>query len=199
MLLGILVIPYAVEIVTAITIIIIGAILAIYLSILKRNGWIGKPSNYRCPNPKCKKIFQTPLKVKDFSNKNETHLACPECGYDLGSSKNEKSLKEITLESKPEPKTKDSAPKPIEPKTSTTNNGITEPKPIKTAPPIVELKENRTPKQINKNSSSKQKLDAKKDKPAGCNHFFGYLGTLPKDTETPDECYSCARLIECFK
>ena len=151
------------------------------------------------PKPSMPKNIPNTFKSQRFFKQKNVHLACPECGYDLGSTKSEKSLKEITLESKPEPKTKDSAPKPIEPKTSTTNNDITEPKPIKTAPPIVELKENRTPKQINKNSSSKQKLDAKKDKPAGCNHFFGYLGTLPKDTETPDECYSCARLIECFK
>jgi DNA-directed RNA polymerase subunit RPC12/RpoP len=34
------------------------------------------------------------LKVKDYSTKKETHLACPECGYDLGYSNNEKTLKQ---------------------------------------------------------------------------------------------------------
>ncbi len=137
-------IPYAVEIVTAITIILIVAILAVYLSILKKNGWIGEPSNYRCPNPQCEKIFQTPLKVKDFSNKKEVHLACPECGYDLGSLNGKKGLKEITLQSKPEVKIQDSTSKRIETEVSTTNNGSKEPNALKAAAPIVESKKNET-------------------------------------------------------
>ena len=37
-------IPYQVEIFTAITIVLVGAILTVYLSILKKNGWIGSIS-----------------------------------------------------------------------------------------------------------------------------------------------------------
>lgn len=119
-------IPFEVGLVTAITIVLIVAILAVYLSILKKNGWIGKASNYRCPNPQCRKIFQVPMKVKDFSTKKEVGLACPECGYDLGSLEGEKGLKETTLQSEPELKIKDSVSKPIEAGDSTVNGGIKE-------------------------------------------------------------------------
>ncbi len=106
-------IPATTEIVTAITIVLIVAILAVYLLILKRNGWIGETSNYRCPNPQCQKIFQEPVRVKDFSNKKQVGLACPECGFDLGSLDDKKGLKETTLQNKPELKIQDSTPKPI--------------------------------------------------------------------------------------
>jgi hypothetical protein len=72
------------------------------LLILKKNGWIGEASNYRCPNPQCRKIFQVPLKVKDFSTKKVVGLACPECGYDLGPLNAGKGLNEPAVQCKPE-------------------------------------------------------------------------------------------------
>jgi hypothetical protein len=192
------VIPSAVGIVTAITIILIGAIVTVYLSILKRNGWIGNTSNYRCPNPQCRKIFQTPMKVKDLSKKSEAHLACPECGFDLGLLNAEKSL-EIAIESKQELK-KESVSKPIEKQVPVTKDTVKEVNALENPSITIEPKQNTSPQKINKKSIPKQKeADPKKDRPAGCNYHFGYLGSLPKGTETPDECYSCTRLIECFK
>jgi hypothetical protein len=196
---GVLPIQYVVEIVIAIDVTLISAILIVDLLILKNNGWIGKTSNYRCPNPRCQKIFQKPLRVKNFLNKKEIRLACPECGYDLGSLKDERSLKEIALQSKPELKTKDSASTPTDAKVSKTNNGNKEPKALRTTSPIAESKQ-RGPQETNRSLILKQKMDAaKKDRSDGCSHYFGYLSALPKGTKTPDECYSCARLIECYK
>jgi hypothetical protein len=170
----------------------------VYISILKKNGWIGKASHYRCPNPQCRKIFQTPVKVKDLSKKNENHLACPECGFDLGLLNSEKGL-EIAIESKQEPK-KESASKPIEKQVLVTKDAVKEVKALEEPSPTLESKQNASPQKINKKLTPKQKEnDPKKDRPAGCNYHFGYLGTLPKGTKTPDECYSCTRLIECFK
>ena len=34
-------------------------------------------------------------------------------------------------------------------------------------------------------------------KPNGCGHFVGYLKTLPKGTQTPEECFVCPSLIKC--
>ncbi len=192
-------IPQAIDTITAITIILIVAILAVYLSILKKYGWIGEPSNYRCPNPQCEKVFQTPLKVKDFSNKKEVHLACPECGYDLGSLNSKKSLKEITLQSKPEVKIQESTSKPVETQGSTTNNSSKEPNALRTTAPIVEPKKKETSPETD-HSCLKPKLDdLKKDGPECCNHYFGYLGGIQKGAETLDECYFCPRLLECCK
>jgi hypothetical protein len=243
------VVQYIVEIVTAITIFLVVVILAIYLSILKKNGWIGEPSNYRCPNPECKKIFQSPLKVKDYSTKKVAHLACPECGYDLGSSNNGKALNEIAFETKPKQKTNELSAALVQKSALITNKESEKPEIAKTDSMVIEpnrgksaqldsrsleayvlesqrileaknstltpidnkvtltqknkifdddsLKvrpnENKKPQEINPEKTAV----VKKDKPAGCKHFLGYLWTLSNGATTPDECYVCPDLIEC--
>jgi DNA-directed RNA polymerase subunit RPC12/RpoP len=114
------------------------------LSILKKNGWIGEASNYRCPNPQCRKIFQAPIKVKDFSTGKEVGFACPECGYDLGPLKGGKGLEETTLRSEPELKIKDSVSKPIEAGNLTVDGGIKEPKAPVATHPTLESEKNPT-------------------------------------------------------
>ena len=153
----ILLIPYQFEIFTAITIILVGAILTVYLSILKKNGWIGS----------------IPI-GKSFA----------------------RGSKENDPPSKPESKTQNSTALHIETKAPTaTIKENKEPKALKTAAPTVKSKENKSPEKINR-----KKADApKQDRPAGCNHHFSYLWTLPKGTNTPDECYCCTRLIDCYK
>lgn len=44
-----------------------------------------------------------------------------------------------------------------------------------------------------------QKSSKARDVPRRCNHHFGYLRSIEKDAEIPDECYSCGKLIQCFK
>ena len=141
---------------TAITIVSIAAILAVYLLVLKRNGWIGKTS----------------------------------IGKSFG-----RGSKENASQSKPESKTQNSTALHIETKVPTTNKESQEPKTLKTAAPTVKPKENKSPEKIN----HKKVDDLKHDRPAGCNHYFSYLWTLPKGTITPDECYCCTRLIDCYK
>jgi hypothetical protein len=193
-------IPYAVEIVTAITITLIGVILTVYLSILKKNGWIGKTSNYRCPNPQCKSLFQKPIRVKDFSTQKEVSFACPECGYNLGSINGEVNLQEITLESEPEIKIKDVMP--IDNKIIVANNGTEEPKIVKTSTALANSKGN-LPEADNSFSLKDKFTELKKDRPVGCKNYFGYLGTLPDGAKvpemTPDVCYSCSKLVDCYR
>jgi hypothetical protein len=50
-----------------------------------------------------------------------------------------------------------------------------------------------------KNENHKNSGFNKKDVPEGCNNFFGYLEALPIGASTPDECFACARLINCHK
>jgi hypothetical protein len=140
----ILLIPYQFEIFTAITIILVGAILTVYLLALKKNGWIGKTS------------IETGLK------------------YNI-------------LQSKPELKTQELAPMAVETKVAITKQETKETETsIETDVPIVKSQENK-------------KVQRKNHKPEGCNHYFSYLWSLPKGTETPDECYCCIKLIDCFK
>jgi hypothetical protein len=102
----------ATETVTIIAILIICAILAIYLAILKRNGWLGGSDKfYRCPNPECKKIFRTPAKVKDLSESHtRIHYACPECGTDIEPYLKTGAFHKTSTEAAP---TQQATPKPI--------------------------------------------------------------------------------------
>jgi hypothetical protein len=134
--------PFEVDLVTAITIVLIGVILTIYLLILKKNGWIGEASNYRCPNPQCRKIFQVPMKVKDFSTKKVVGLACPECGYDLGSLNVGKGSNEPAVQCKPELEIRDSVSILIGAAGPRVNGGVKEPKPPVAAHPTFESEKN---------------------------------------------------------
>ena len=241
------------EIVTII-IIVIAVIVTIYLSLLKKNGWIGNVSNYRCPNPECKRIFHSPMKVKDYSNKQITRIACPECGYDLGSSEDAKAVMENIIENKAEPDPQEASAS-IESQVSETkieNDGTEK---IKQDPPTVKTSQERIPLKNHQESKEsildrkieieaktassviepgtliaikdseetkglegependkllkqsknfkkvnlKKRAGVKNEKPPGCINYFGYLWTLPRGSTTPDECYACSRLIDCYK
>lgn len=244
----------AVDIVTSLAIISIAAILTVYTLILKKNGWIGKTSNYRCPNPECKKIFHSPLKVKDYSSKKIAKFACPECGCDLGPSKDAKLIMENNIENKTEAEPQNS-PDIFENKILETKMENEETETIKQDSPTVETIQNRIPlkehqkskevilerkidieaslastliepetfitlkhsektksladtsenyKSLNesknfKKVNRKKMSGVKKEKPIGCNNYFGYLCIRPKGGATPDECYACAKLIDCYK
>lgn len=71
--------------ITIVAVALISLIFILYLVVLKKNGWLGRKSNfYRCPNQECKKIFQKPIELKDLSmNPPRTYPACPECGANL--------------------------------------------------------------------------------------------------------------------
>jgi hypothetical protein len=77
---------FIVEVATVLTVAIICVILAVYLSVLKKNGWLGSSGSkfYRCPNPECKGIFQKPIELKDLSETPaRVYPACPHCGINL--------------------------------------------------------------------------------------------------------------------
>lgn len=108
-------VPYLAEIVT---ITAIAAILAVYLILLRKNGWLGGGASdlYRCPNQHCKRVFQNPVEMKDLSEEPvRVYPACPHCGNDLGpllESLDEKSkgYKPAVRPQKPQAQTKASAP-----------------------------------------------------------------------------------------
>jgi hypothetical protein len=80
--------PYTFEAVTAITITGISVIIAIYIVVLKKRGWLKEEpppqSFFLCSNPKCEKIFQKPMKLTVLSETPpREHSACPHCGVVL--------------------------------------------------------------------------------------------------------------------
>lgn len=145
-------IPFGTEVATVITIVLIGAILNGYVSILKRNGWIGKPSV-------------------------------------------ETGIKGSFGKSRPELKTQNPQALLIETKATTPNQENEESKVPKTDASTDSLKETKATQR----KKPKKTEAPKQNKPSGCNHNFGYLSTLPKMTATPEECYFCTKLLECYK
>ena len=168
--------PYTFEIVTALTIIVIGLIVVLYFLVLKRKGWLTENSNeshYRCPNQECRKIFQKPIVLTDLSqNAPRVYSACPHCGFDL----------EMASPSAVGKKTKMTFKIPRSPEES-----------------VVTVKTSEKPtaaKDIQKlPTASTKPLQAR---PPGCSHFFGYLRKIPKNTLIPDDCYSCPKMVECI-
>ena len=147
-------IPYQFEIVTAITAILVGAILTTYILVLKKNGWIGKTS------------------IKTGLNNHIRHSSPESKTQELSSMVEETKVAFIKQEAK---------------KVNETT--------IEINVPIVKSQENKKAKK--KNHKKTDTLE--KERPTGCNHYFGYLWTLPKGTMTPDECYCCTKLIDCYK
>ena len=211
------------NIVITTTVVLIAAILTIYLTVLRKSGWIGGNTHYRCPNPQCEKIFDKPVKVKDYSNKKLVRIACPDCGFDLGSDKDEKLLKQIEIEKntkmirdslpaettieKPEIATIDNSNEPTAIKSEAPTPTIQAPSIINSSQEVnfsdteisSKSKENRITPKKNEKAVTKRKKNVKQEKPDGCNNNFGYLASLSKVTATPDECYSCNKLLDCRK
>jgi len=164
--------PYTFEVVTAITLAVIGIILALYFIVLKRKGWLREDSQrsyYRCPNPECKKIFEKPVELTDLSGENPTrlHSACPHCGFNL------ETVSPVGTSKKVEKAVKT----PFHPE---------EPPGHVEASKIIKGKQPSPPS---------KSLQAR---PPECRHFFGYLKKIPKNTQIPDECFGCPRMVDCL-
>jgi hypothetical protein len=156
------------EVVTVITVVVIGVILALYLIILRKNGWLGGNSDfYRCPNLKCKGIFQKPIELKDLSETPaRVYPACPECGVDLESifpSRVEKVEIKKVKEAK-RPQNLDSKPMKMTPVQGT----------------------------------QKRKEPTKVSDDLRCDRYFGYLGQRYKKEDIPENCLGCPRITDCM-
>ena len=180
-----------VEIVTVVTIALISVIFAVYLMILRKNGWLGGKSDfYRCANKECKKIFKKPIELKDLSeNPPRIYPACPECGADLnfffGSStvKTAKTKKKTLIhQKKPEIKSikkkveikRAEAPNQHESKVSIPREKVAAPNPI----------------------ANKKKVRATDY--SDCKYYFGYLASREKQKEIPETCLECPRSLDCM-
>jgi len=174
------------EIVTILTIAVIGTILVLYIIVLKRQGWLKRSAvetHFLCPNPKCRKPFAQPVLLADLSKTPpESHPACPHCGLDLntipyfkeGKGFDFRNTQGVPLFRKPIERSQLS-------KRETPKTGVVTEKPK----PASALKF-----QGEKKPSRKESRD--------CPHFFGYVRNLPKNTPIPDGCLGCPWIVECL-
>ena len=147
-----------------------------------------------------KNLLQKTGENKNFlsTTGNEVVMSKPEPSADI--LRDKRPLGKMLLQSKIELKASCSTPKMTENKIFVANNFSDEQKMEETSIPAIKLKENDNLQKMNHESFIKQEvINSEKEVPEGCNHYFGYLWSLPKGTATPDECYCCLKLIDCLK
>ncbi len=206
------------EIVTAITVGSIGAIILLYFIVLKRKGWLTEETksvtSYLCPNPQCRKVFEEPIKLTDLSQKPpRVFLGCPHCGIDM---------EKIPAISAEKAKTEDhdiplikpvingtqktQPPQPVQPANKNTLDvksvSVQDPPspPILQMPPQAKSPPKPLPQTLTKTAEINHKPDQKKNSESlkACKHYLGYVKTLPKSTPIPDECMWCTSIVKCL-
>lgn len=215
------------DLITAVTISGILAILVLYIIVVYKKGWLKRnsvESHFLCPNPKCRKIFTEPVWLTDLSKTPpESYPACPNCSINLNV------IPFFSAQKSPRLKSTQATPpsfkefkKPIE-RTQTIQREETPERPIA----VQEVSEPTFPADISKGLKKPAALpdskpqvqtpetrDEKPSKPVekpklqegkkpypssrDCPHFFGYVRSLPKNTPIPDECLGCPWIVECL-
>jgi len=215
------------DLITAVTISGILAILMLYIIVVYKKGWLRRnsvESHFLCPNQKCRRIFNEPVWLTDLSRTPpESYPACPHCGINLNI------IPLFSPKKSPPPKSIQEAhpsikefKKPIETTSMIKRETSPEKPPIvrevsKPAFPSDVYKDLRKPvvqtesksmvetfekegETLSKPIEERKAHEEKKPSPStrDCPHFFGYVRSLPKNTPIPDECLGCSWLVECL-
>ncbi|HLN46024.1 MAG: hypothetical protein ACM3WQ_00280 [Chloroflexota bacterium] len=181
---------YTIQSVTVLAIIVISIILAIYLVILKRMGWLDRSNQfYRCPNQECKKLFQKPAEVKDLSQvPSRIYYACPECGTDLKPYLTSNSTKKTEIKTKPTSNQNVPQTESLERKIGTKQ--YTEPKQVPKKEQPIKMNPNLNLTIIQNSRQSTSRLD--------CRYYFGYLSSRGKHEVVPELCLECSKCLDCM-
>lgn len=215
------------DVITALTISGILAILVLYILVVYKKGWLKRnsiESHFLCPNLKCKKIFTEPVWLTDLSRTPpESYPACPHCGINLNvipffnapKSHAVKSAHE-TAPSLKEFKRPIGRMQPIQTQTTTEESDVIEEVAESDFPIEVSQSSKKSAGSANakslvhfleddnepsSKSVEKPRMEVEKKPSPGsreCPHSFGYVRSLPKNTPIPDECLGCSWLVECL-
>jgi len=209
------------DLLTGLTISGILAILAIYLVVVYKKGWLKKESKteqayYLCPNQKCKRVFQKPVWLTDLSKTPPaSYQACPHCGLNIQTIASPSSLANPVSDTVRRP-----PPSPV--KVRERRDRLPFIKKASAAAKAESGRELRSPdaqavvpsnppkplfhfpkirKGTSQESSEVPRKSADKgsqESPKKCSHYFGYVRTLPKNTPIPDECLWCPSIVDCL-
>ncbi len=213
------------DLLTILTVSGILAILAIYVIVVYKKGWLKVESKvdqayYLCPDQKCRKVFQKPVWLTDLSSTPpESYQACPHCGMKV-----EAILPSSLTMTTPE-RTKppvgagevgslqaglrlakremisDSSESSYESKPElqkSASANLQKSKSKQTPKPLFRFR--KVQKDTQKPPESPKNSETKNsiESQRKCSHFFGYVKTLPKNTPIPDECLWCPSIIDCL-
>jgi len=97
------------DLIAGITVAGILVILAVYIVIVYKKGWLKKESRtdqqyYLCPNQKCKRVFKKPVWLTDLSTTPpESYQACPHCGINIQATASPRLAASDTAQAAPKP------------------------------------------------------------------------------------------------
>jgi len=216
------------DLLTALTVSGILAILAIYVIVVYKKGWLKRESKtdqayYLCPSQKCRRVFKKPVWLTDLSRTPpESYQACPHCGMNvqavssglLATAMSEAAAKPSIAAGEvrsSQDRLRFTRREVIAAK-SEQGSELTKPS-LQTSGPKSQPKSED--EQVHKPLfQSPQIRNEAQQKPLGspkrngekssvesqrkCSHFFGYVKTLPKNTPIPDECLWCPSIVDCL-
>jgi hypothetical protein len=216
------------DLLTMLTVSGILAILAIYVIVVYKKGWLKRESKtdqayYLCPSQKCRRVFKKPVWLTDLSKTPpESYQACPHCGMNVQTTSLSSPVT-AQLETAPKsPLTKGDIRNPqdglhftrreavtAEPEQSSELTELSSRSNGSRSPPRSEAeKADRPFFQLPHIRKEPQQKPSKPPKGSGeegslesqrkCSHFFGYVRTLPKNTPIPDECLWCPSIVDCL-
>jgi len=215
------------DLLTALAVSGIAAILAIYVIVVYKKGWLKRESKadqayYLCPSQKCRRVFKKPVWLTDLSHTPpESYQACPHCGMNIqvvSPNSLATAMSEATMRpsvSANEDANSQDRPRFARREVTTDKPSLSsepEPSPQTSIPSSrqeTESKQTHKPlfqfPQIRKETQQKPQESLKKSGEKGsfesqrkCSHFFGYVKTLPKNTPIPDECLWCPSIVDCL-
>ena len=206
----------------------IAAILAIYVIVVYKKGWLKRESRtdqayYLCPSQKCRRVFKKPVWLTDLSRTPpESYQACPHCGMNVQAA-SPSSLATATSETAyklPIPQNeirnaqdglhftrreaaaaKSEQSSELAEPSLRTSSSKSQPKSEgeKVDRPLFQLPQIRKEAQQKKSKSPKGSgEEGSLESQRKCSHFFGYVKTLPKNTPIPDECLWCPSIVDCL-
>ena len=204
------------------------AILAIYIIVVCKKGWLKResradPAYYLCPSQKCRRVFKKPVWLTDLSRTPpESYQACPHCGMNVQAA-SPSSLATATSEATSKlslplsevrntqdglhftrregATAKSERSSELAQPTLQTSGSKSQPKSEgeQVHKPLFQSPRIRNEVQQKPSKSPKESgEDGSVESQRKCSHFFGYVKTLPKNTPIPDECLWCPSIVDCL-
>ena len=213
------------DLLTILTISGILAILAIYVIVVYKKGWLKRESKadqayYLCPSQKCRRVFKKPVWLTDLSHTPpESYQACPHCGMKvqatvpsaltmnapehtkppLGASETGRPKSRLHFAGREtSPSKSETSPESKFDLATTDTAGHQKPEGKQAPNPLFHFPQTQEDPRKPPEPPKRAEVKGPVENQRKCSHFFGYVKTLPKNTPIPDECLWCPSIVDCL-